>query len=373
MAEFRKFDRNCFRGFGIGERSFEDNIVAECKAIAQELDGYKGIPCNPHHFFVNGSCNVLFSIVFGERRGYDDEQFRHLTDLNSRIVYLIGAGFWHMIRPKYCDYLNRESGEILEIIQDIYEFIDTHIEKHRQDLDAENPKDLIDLYLKAMEDAPKPDDPFSYLQEDNMRGALYMMFFAGADTVSTTLDWCCLYMMAYSDVQKKIQKEIDSVVGRNRLPQLSDQTQMPFTRAALLEVQRHVTLLPLSVFHTASADTTFRGYRIPKGATIVSNLYAVMKDPIAFLEPDRFNPERFINEAGEYFAREEVCPFGVGRRICTGKQLANMELFIFFTHLLHRYSLVKPNDAPPFEGTHGAKLGATFTPEPFTVKFVVRE
>ncbi|XP_072043283.1 cytochrome P450 2U1-like [Amphiura filiformis] len=373
MAEYRKFDRKFYREFGIGKRSFEDKIVAECKSISQQLDDLKGIPCNPHHLFVNGTCNVLFSIVFGVRHDYDDEHFRHLTDLNSRIVYLLGAGFWCLIRPKY--YPNKESKEMLEIAQDIYDFIDTHIEKHRHDFDAKTPKDFIDLYLKAIEEAPKLDDPFSYLQEDNMRAALYLMFFGGADTTSTTLDWCCLYMMAYPDIQMKIQEEINSVVGCNRLPQLSDQAQMPFTRAALLEVQRHVALLPLSTFHTASAETTLRGYRIPKGATIVSNIYAVMRDPVAFPEPDRFNPERFINEAGEYLAKEEVCPFGVGRRICTGKQLAKMELFIFFTHLLHRYSLVKPDDAPPitFEGTYGAKLGATFTPKPCTVKFVVRE
>ncbi|XP_072035611.1 vitamin D 25-hydroxylase-like [Amphiura filiformis] len=91
MAEFRKFDRNSFRGFGIGKCSFEDNIVTECKALIEELDSLKGIPCNPHHLFVNGACNVLFSIVFGERHDYDDENFRHLTDLNSRIVYLLGA------------------------------------------------------------------------------------------------------------------------------------------------------------------------------------------------------------------------------------------------------------------------------------------
>ncbi|XP_072035329.1 cytochrome P450 2U1-like [Amphiura filiformis] len=204
-----------------------------------------------------------------------------------------------------------------------------------------------------------------------MRASLYIMFFAGADTTSTILDWCCLYMMAYSDIQKKIQDEMDSVVGRNRLPQLSDQAQMPLTRATISEVQRHVTMFPLSDFHTASAETTLRGYRIPKGATIVSNIYAVMRDPVAFPEPGRFNPERFINEAGEYFAREEVCPFGVGRRICIGEQLAKMELFIFFTHLLHRYSLVKPDDAQhtTFEGIYGGNSA----PKSFTVKFVVRK
>ncbi|XP_072037043.1 cytochrome P450 2U1-like [Amphiura filiformis] len=176
--------------------------------------------------------------------------------------------------------------------------------------------------------------------------------------------------MAYPYIQQKIQEEMDSVVGRNRLPQVSDQEQLPYTRATLLEIHRHVTLVPLSSFHTASDETSLHGYRIPKGTTLVSNLYAVMRDPNIFPEPDQFKPERFIDDQGTYFEREEVCPFGVGRRICLGQTLAKMELFVFFTHLLHRYSLVKPEDTPPitFKGTYGT----TFAPKPYTIKFDLR-
>ncbi|XP_072037041.1 cytochrome P450 2U1-like [Amphiura filiformis] len=176
--------------------------------------------------------------------------------------------------------------------------------------------------------------------------------------------------MAYPDIQKKIQEEMDSVVGPNRLPQVSDQEQLPYTRAAILEIQRHVTLTPLSAFHTATDETSLHGYRIPKGATLVSNIYGVMRNPNMFPEPDQFKPERFIDVQGKYFEREEVCPFGVGRRACIGQTLAKTELFVFFTHLLHRYSLVKPDDVPPitFKGTYGL----TFSPKPYTIKFELR-
>ncbi|XP_072037042.1 cytochrome P450 2J4-like [Amphiura filiformis] len=326
MTEYRKFALQTFRGFGIGKRSFEANIAAESEILFEELDAIAGKPFHPHQFFVNCTTNVLFAVVFGKRHDYDDENFRYLSKSNARVVHLLGAGLWSIMLPKY--YPTNDTKELLHVIKDLLEFVDKRIEEHREIFDVEKTKDFIDEYLKAMEEAPKPDDPFSYLREDNMRALLYLMFFAGADTTSTTLDWCCLYMMAYPDIQKKIQEEMDAVVGCNRLPQVSDQEQLPYTRAAILEIQRHVTLVPLSAFHTATDETSLHGYRIPKGATIVSNIYGVMRDPNIFPEPDQFNPERFIDDHGKYFEREEVCPFGV---VHSYKHMAEYRTFALHT------------------------------------------
>ncbi|XP_072048804.1 cytochrome P450 2U1-like [Amphiura filiformis] len=365
MAEYRKFALHTFRA---GKSSIEANIAAESKILFQKLDGLKGKPFDPHHVLVTCITNVLFADVLGKRHDYDDKEFRYLADSSTRIMHLLGAGARSIMLPKY--YPNSDSKEVLRLIKDITDFIDKRVEEHREIFDVENVKDFIDVYLKAIEEAPKPDDPFSYLQDENMRAALYLVFLAGAGNLSTTLDWCCLYLMAYPGIQKKIQEEVDSVVGRNRLPQVSDQDQLPYTRATLLEIQRHVTLAPLSSFHTASDESSIYGYRIPKGATIVSNIYAVMRDPKVFPEPDQFKPERFINDQGKYFEREEVCVFGVGRRNCIGQTWAKMELFVFVTHLLHRYSLVKPEDAPPI--TFKGDYGITFAPKPYTIKFELR-
>ncbi|XP_072019395.1 cytochrome P450 2U1-like [Amphiura filiformis] len=367
-AELRKFLLTAFRGLGIGKRSYEADIVEESKALMDELNAQEGKACNPHHYLLNTTSNVLFKILFGKRHEYDDDKFRYLLDLNHRSMELFGSGAWSVMLPYYIP--SKESKELIKVQGDIYAFLDKLIDEHREHLDAENPVDLIDLCLKEMDEKPTPDDPYSYLHRRNMRAALNLLFLAGGDTVSTTLEWGCLYMMAHPEIQQKIQEEIDSVVGRNRLPLLSDRNNLPYTRATLLEIQRHATLTPLLDFHAAGSATSLSGYCIPKGATIILNSYAVMRDPIAFPEPDQFKPERFIDENGEYVESREVIPFGMGRRICPGENIAKMELFVFFTHLLHRFSLVKPDDVPriTFEGTYGA----TFTPNPFTATFLRR-
>ena len=56
---------------------------------------------------------------------------------------------------------------------------------------------------------------------------------------------------------------------------------------------------------------------------VFANLYHVMNDPAHWEEPREFRPDRFIDQlTGEFIQNERVIPFGVGRRACLGKLLA---------------------------------------------------
>ncbi len=48
------------------------------------------------------------------------------------------------------------------------------------------------------------------------------LFVAGGETTATTLRWAFLLLSWHPEIQKKLQDEIDSVVGRERLPTLED-------------------------------------------------------------------------------------------------------------------------------------------------------
>lgn len=64
------------------------------------------------------------------------------------------------------------------------------------------------------------------------------LFTAGTDTTSATLQWSLLYLMHYPDVRKRVQQEIDEVVGRGRLPSVKDKPQLIYTEATIMEIQR---------------------------------------------------------------------------------------------------------------------------------------
>ncbi|XP_072044784.1 cytochrome P450 2U1-like [Amphiura filiformis] len=168
-------------------------------------------------------------------------------------------------------------------------------------------------------------------------------------------------MIAYPDIQSRVQYEIDSVVGRNSLPRVNDK--LPFTEATIMEVQRIASTVPMGVPHAAAADTTLRGYFIPKGTMILSNLWAIHHDQDTWDEPEKFKPERFLDSKGDVCYRNEYVPFSTGRRACLGENLAKMELFVYFTHLLHQFSFKKPDASPPI--TFESTFGTTNAPLPY--------
>jgi cytochrome P450 len=149
-----------------------------------------------------------------------------------------------------------------------------------------------------------------------------------------------LAMRLYPNVMKKGQVEIDSVVGRDRLPTFEDWDNLPYIRAIVKEVLRWRPVAPLGVPRRTTKvsssvsvslltscmkriwtqDDVYEGYFIPKGTIVLANIWAMNRDPALFPDYEEFRPERFLDESGTV----EVVPrdthnqghvsFGFGRR-----------------------------------------------------------
>lgn len=107
------------------------------------------------------------------------------------------------------------------------------------------------------------------------------------------------------------------------------------------------------------------GFKIPAGTQVVPLLHAVHMDPELWAEPEEFRPTRFLSAEGKVTRPEYFMPFGVGRRMCLGDVLARMELFLFFSSLLHTFNIQLPegDSLPSLRGN----AGVTVTPDPFKV------
>ncbi|XP_075197730.1 putative inactive cytochrome P450 2G1, partial [Anomaloglossus baeobatrachus] len=116
-------------------------------------------------------------------------------------------------------------------------------------------------------------------------------------------------------------------------------------------------------------DVTFRGYFIPKGATVITLIHSALRDKDYFEKPEEFYPEHFLDSAGNFKKNEAFIPFSIGKRSCAGETLAKMEIFIFFTSLLQNFTFLPPA---------GAKLdltpamGSTNAPQPYEICAVSR-
>ena len=82
---------------------------------------------------------------------------------------------------------------------------------------------------------------------------------------SSTLSWATLYLMRHPDVQDKVREEINRVIGKERLPSLSDKQLMPYTEAVIQEIQRVGNIAPFGLPHsTFKEGFTLKGKIIPK-------------------------------------------------------------------------------------------------------------
>ncbi|XP_072044411.1 cytochrome P450 2D6-like [Amphiura filiformis] len=201
-----------------------------------------------------------------------------------------------------------------------------------------------------------------------MEATVEDLFLAGSETTATTLRWCAVLMLEHPDVQSRVQRELDDIIGRNRLPTLADRPNLPYTEAVIQEIARFATIAPIGAPHFTSVDTTFRGYKIPKDTMIIGNFWSISRDKKLWDDEtlDEFQPERFLDENCNSVKKpEHHIVFGSGKRACPGEQLAKMEIYIFFTHMLHQFTMKKPTGAG-FNDTRG-QPGAVHAPFPFEV------
>ncbi|PRD17723.1 UNVERIFIED_CONTAM: Cyp18a1 [Trichonephila clavipes] len=138
------------------------------------------------------------------------------------------------------------------------------------------------------------------------------VFSAGLETVTSTLEWSTLFLVTHKEVQTRVQEEIDRVIGSERIPELKDLPEMPYTEATILEVLRRANVIALGNSHATLADTELGGYFIPKDTHVLPNLFAIHMDPNLWDSPEEFNPGRFLVN-GRVVKPSFFMPFSVGK------------------------------------------------------------
>ncbi|KAG6899236.1 hypothetical protein C0993_012025, partial [Termitomyces sp. T159_Od127] len=140
---------------------------------------------------------------------------------------------------------------------------------------------------------------------------LMRQFAAGAiETTKTSLETFVLACIRYPDWIVAAQREIDSVVGLDRLPSFKDRPFLPYIEA--------IVRARLGIPHLSTVEDTIeyngRNYFIPKASLIFAAPWAIEHDQSKFEDQDRFMPERYLDSEGELKPNYETSAFGFGRR-----------------------------------------------------------
>nr|XP_055045107.1 cytochrome P450 2B4-like [Misgurnus anguillicaudatus] len=360
----RRFALHTLRDFGLGKKSVEERVLDESRYLVTEMLKDEGRAFDPEHALQNAVSNIICSIVFGDRFEYDNKRFAHLLKILNESIILSGSAIARMV--DLLPFLMHCPGPHQKIRQnttELRDFIREEVKKHRQTLDPENPRDFIDAYLLEIEKQKSHED--STFHEENLLMSTIDLFFAGTDTTSTTIRWGLIFLMENPDVQERCHKEIVQVLGYDHLPSMDDRDKLPYTYATVHEIQRCGNIVPLGVVHATTQPTKLRGYDIPKGTIIMTNLTAILSDKEHWKCPDTFNPENFLDENGHFYKPEAFVAFSMGPRICLGETLARMELFLYFVCLLQRIHFSWPpnSQCPDMDGI----VSALRHPHPFKI------
>ncbi|KAF8715922.1 hypothetical protein HU200_026885 [Digitaria exilis] len=186
------------------------------------------------------------------------------------------------------------------------------------------------------------------LSEDTVIGLLWDMITAGMDTTVISVEWAMAELVRNPRVQKKLQEELDRVVGRDRVMLETDFQNLPYLQAVVKESLRLHPPTPLMLPHKASTNVKIGGYNIPKGANVMVNVWAVARDPKVWSNPLEYRPERFMEESIDIKGSDfRVLPFGAGRRVCPGAQLGINLVASMIGHLLHHFEWSLPEGTRP--------------------------
>uniref|UniRef100_A0A8C6MX70 Cytochrome P450 n=1 Tax=Mus spicilegus TaxID=10103 RepID=A0A8C6MX70_MUSSI len=369
--EQRRFSVSTLRNFGLGKKSLEDWVIKEARHLCDAFTAQAGQPINPNPMLNKSTCNVISSLIFARRFEYEDPYLirmlkaleQSLTEVSGLIPEVLNA-FPILLRiPRLADKALQGQKSFIAILDNL-------LTENRTTWDpVQAPRNLTDAFLAEIEKAKR--NPESSFNDENLRMVVIDLFTAGILTTSTTLSWALLLMILHPDVQRRVQQEIDEVIGQVRHPEMADQAHMPYTNAVIHEVQRFGDIVPLHLPRITSHDIEVQDFLIPKGTILLPNMSSVHMDDTVWEKPLRFHPEHFLDAQGHFVKHEAFITFSAGRRSCLGEPLARMELFLFFTCLLQRFSFSVPAGQP--QPSDHRVFSIMVAPSPYQLCAVIRE
>ncbi len=208
-------------------------------------------------------------------------------------------------------------------VERVDELIAAEIGERRAAGGLEEREDVLSLMLLASHEDGSP------MSDAEIRDELLTLLVAGHETTATALAWAVERLVRHPEKLERLRAEVEA-------------GEEAYLTATIQETLRLRPVISI-VIRRLTEPVELGGYELPAGAAVVPAIHLVHRDPRIYPEPDRFRPERFLEQSpGTY----TWIPFGGGIRRCLGAAFAQFEMTVVLRELVKRHQ-IRPSDPAP--------------------------
>ncbi|XVE86005.1 hypothetical protein DITRI_Ditri18aG0001200 [Diplodiscus trichospermus] len=306
-------------------RKWEDCIEAQSGLMAdirvdEDLRGF--------------TADVIARACFGSSYSKGKEIFSKLRKLQTAISkqsFLFGV-------PGYGLLPLKKQNEIISLEREIESLIwETVKERERKCIDqaSSSEKDLLHLILEgALNDQSLGKDSFKRFIVDNCKN----IYFAGHESTAVAASWCIMLLALHPEWQSRVRTEVAEVCGDS----LPDADSVSRLKTLTMVIQEALRLYPPAAFVSREAleEMQLGNVTIPKGVCLWTLIPTLHRDPeIWGSDANEFKPERFsdgVSKACKF--PQAYIPFGVGPRLCLGRNMAMIQLKIVLRLIISKFT-----------------------------------
>nr|ARB51598.1 cytochrome P450 79F1 [Isatis tinctoria] len=217
--------------------------------------------------------------------------------------------------------------------------IDERVELWREKGGKAAVEDWIDTFITLKDENGK-----YLITPDEIKAQCVEFSIAAIDNPANNLEWTLAEMLKNPEILKKALKELDEVVGRDRLVQESDIANLNYLKACCRETFRVHPSAHYVPPHVARQDTTLGGYFIPKGSHIhvgrptLGRSSKIWKDPLVYKPERHLEGDGISKEISLVETEMRFVSFGTGRRGCVGVKVGTIMMVIMLARFLQGFN-----------------------------------
>lgn len=269
---------------------------------------------------------------------------RHLEVVFPMINRRINAPFpyWHYVKLPADKTLDRALIAVQSLTKELIAANRARLAR-RSDADT-MPTNLLEALLMAQHEGEAP------LTDDEVLANVFTILLAGQDTTASTIAWVVYFMASRPNVQRKMQEEVDAVLGAaSMLEDFDAGDALIYLNAVISESMRLKSVTPVLAVEP-NDDVQVGDIAIPKGAVLSLLTREAGLQQGGDSAADVFDPERWLTGASAASHHQAgFMPFGSGPRLCPGRSLALMEARSAVAMLCRNFDLLLVKDGPEVE------------------------